>query len=86
MTGKVLVIAATPPPGAPPAVIDAWLIRQRANLTGRCECGATITLPNRAARRAAEARGEPVRATMLHEADCPASDEALAALYRAALS
>ena len=60
--------------------------RQQANATGRCECGATIQMPNRAERRAAAARGEPARAFMLHEADCTASDESLRELYIAGMN
>jgi hypothetical protein len=83
---RILVITDMPPAGASPAFTAAWMRRQRANVTGRCECGAVIEMPNRAQRRAAKARGEPARATMLHEAGCPASDAALRELYLAGLN
>jgi hypothetical protein len=83
---RILVITDMPPAGASPAFTAAWMRRQRANATGRCECGAVIEMPNRAQRRAAKARGSPPRATMLHEADCPATDAALRGLYLAGLN
>jgi hypothetical protein len=87
MTGRrILAITAAPPPGASPAFIAAWQRRQRANATGRCDCGAVIQLPNRAERRAAIARGEPLQAHMFHEDGCTATDEALRQLYQAGMS
>jgi surfactin synthase thioesterase subunit len=86
MSNRILVITCPPPAGASPAFTAAWLRRQRANATGRCECGAVIEMPNRAQRRAAKAHGELAHATMLHEADCPASDQSLRALYLAGLN
>lgn len=87
MTGQQRTASVAPPPaGASLALIAAWQRRQRANLTGRCECGAVREMPSRRQRRAAAARGEPARARMLHEAGCPASDDGLARLYRAGMS
>jgi hypothetical protein len=86
MTRPVLTITAPPPPGASPAYLAAWNRRQRANTTGRCDCGATITLPNRAERRAAKAQRRVIHRIMLHEHGCPASDGALRDLYRAGMS
>ena len=82
----VLVITALPPPGASPAYLAAWNRRRRASITGRCDCGATITLPNRAERRAAKAQGRVIHRTVLHEHGCPASDGALRDLYLAGMS
>jgi hypothetical protein len=83
---RILPVTEPPPPGASPAFIAGWERRQRANLTGRCDCGAQVQMPNRAERRAAAARGEPAHARWLHEDGCPASDQALAALWRASMS
>jgi hypothetical protein len=83
---RVLSLTQVPPAGTTPAFAAAWASRQQANATGRCACGARLVMPNRAARRAARVRGEPAHATMLHEADCTASDDSLRELYRAGLN
>ncbi len=83
---RVLSLTALPPPGTSPAFRSAWRTRQKANASGRCACGAQLALPNRRQRRAAQATGRVLHASMLHEADCPASDESLARLYHASMS
>jgi len=55
-----------------PELTNALAVRWQANLIGRCRCGAIANV-------AQDADGM-FHATWLHEADCPASDEALAEL------
>ncbi|GAA1106814.1 hypothetical protein GCM10009629_58030 [Pseudonocardia alni] len=63
-----------------PAEVREGLARRRVVQTGgTCPCGARMVLPNRAARRRAARLGEPGRAVAHHTADCPATDENLAA-------
>ncbi len=70
-----------------PAEIREGLARRRLLATGQtCPCGAQPPQLNRRQRREIEARrrrglpGTVVHVTVLHENDCPASDDALDAL------
>jgi len=65
-----------------PQLLEAVVCRRLAALEGRCPCGATVTLPNRAERRRAVREGRTLTTTVEHEPDCPASDDRLAALAR----
>lgn len=86
--GKVAAIMPSVPAHLQtPAVQDAYDARLEANLTGTCPaCGATAQLPNRRARRAAKARGEPAHATMEHESDCPVGDTVFRRLLTAGMN
>jgi hypothetical protein len=62
------------PDGAPPLVLDG-LARRRLVALGRAcpaPCGARMTVPNRAERRAARRRGVALHVEIEHEPDCPA--------------
>ena len=76
-TGKVVVLTPSIPAHLNTSAVQrAFDLRLRANLTGRCpSCGASATLPNRHARRKAEALGVPPHATMEHESTCPVGDD-----------
>mgnify|MGYP001611305129 FL=1 len=80
----VTLMPATPPNS--PELAHALAVRAQAATTGRCECGATAELPNRAARRRATREGRALRVEFLHEHDCVATDEAIRRLTSAALS
>jgi len=61
-----------------PAEVREGIARRRiAALTGTCPCGATYRLPNRAQRRADQQAGRPSHITVVHEQECPATDETL---------
>lgn len=62
---------------APPLVREGLARRRLVMLTGQCPCGANLVMPNRAQRRAAQRRREPVRVAVAHERDCPAVDDVL---------
>ena len=72
-------------PGDMPELAEALARRNVTVVTGRCPCGATVSLPNRAERRmAARHGGDPAVQHLVvhHEADCPAADENMAELRR----
>lgn len=68
-----------------PHVLELYEKRLQANLDGRCpECGVTVTLPNRHARRKAKALGLPAPSlTMIHASWCPVGDENMLRAVRA---
>lgn len=68
----------------PPQLREAVICRRLAAVEGRCPCGATVTLPNREQRRRAAREGRQLTTTVEHEPDCPASDDRITALVRAA--
>jgi SEC-C motif len=84
--GLLDVFAAGPEQGGTlllvPAIDDSWPTeiknaverRRRATLYGRCDCGGT-------ARRPPMQPGQTAEQTFQHEDDCPATDEALGALF-----
>ena len=84
---RTLVVMDKMPAGASPALAAAYQIRKQANMTGTCpSCGATYTLPNRHARRAARAQGIAISVDMLHETGCPAGDDQMQRLTAAAMN
>jgi len=78
--GRVAYVLPVASEELPPQLREAVLRRRLAALEGRCPCGATVTLPNRAERRRAARDGRQLSTTVEHEADCPASDDRIAAL------
>lgn len=88
MTGmNTLAVMPAPPVDAPPVVAAAWALRAEANVTGMCPaCRATVTVPNRHERRAAQVTGRMVRASMVHEPACPAGDEGVMRIQQAAVT
>ena len=84
---RMLTVMDKMPAGASPELAAAYQIRKQANMTGTCPgCGATYTLPNRHARRAARAQGIAISVDMLHEAACPAGDDQMQRLTAAAMN
>ncbi|GAC1569979.1 MAG: hypothetical protein NVS3B18_01660 [Candidatus Dormibacteria bacterium] len=79
---RVAAVLPVVPEDASAEVKEAVARRRIVMLKGSCPCGAIRRLPNRAARRAAQHGRTPLRlkATIVHEADCIASDEHLRAL------
>lgn len=69
--GKVMVIMPRRQGDWPAELREAWYRRLQANLTLRCECGATFT------------SATPNTGQMHHESDCPASDERFVELLEA---
>ncbi|GHD04281.1 hypothetical protein GCM10010313_20380 [Streptomyces violarus] len=66
-----LVIQPVVPDDAAADVKNALAVRRLANLHGVCPaCGAAVTMPNRAQRRAAARVGRTVPAVFRHEDDC----------------
>jgi hypothetical protein len=80
---KALVEIVPPPDGAPPAIVDAFTRRAQANIHGRCACGGSVQLPNRAARRAAQRKHQPAPARFEHEPNCNVTDENIIAAVAA---
>ncbi len=66
---NVAYVVIRPSPALPHPVRQALARRRQATLTGRCACGARLSLEGRIG-----------HATMGHESDCPASNDALRAL------
>ncbi len=64
------------PDGAPHDVREGMVRRRLVALGGPCPCGARMVGPNRAQRRAQRGRGLQVVA-VVHELDCPASNDNL---------
>lgn len=69
---KVAYVLTDPPEDAPPEVREGIARRNVTALGGRCPCGATLRLPNRAERRRAARSGQPVHVEVQHEDNCPA--------------
>ena len=62
------------PDDAPEDLKEALARRSLVSAGGTCPCGARTIPPNRAARRRAERRGQPILVTQVHHAaHCPAS-------------
>lgn len=78
--GRVAYVLPVVTEELPPQLREAVVRRRLAALEGRCPCGATMTLPNRAERRRAARDGRQLSTTVEHETDCPASDDRIAAL------
>jgi hypothetical protein len=75
--GRALVLGPGIPDAAPQLVREG-IARRRLVVTGQpCPCGATLTLPSRQQRRAAQRRGEVLHIAIRHADDCPAGDEIL---------
>jgi len=70
---RAAIIDSDIPEDAPPQLREGLARRAAVNAGGRCPCGATIALPNRAERRAAARAGTPLRVEVVHENNCPAS-------------
>jgi len=60
-----------------PRVREGIARRRITGLTGECPCGARRVWPNRADRRAAVKAGRVLHIEIVHEEDCPATDDAL---------
>ena len=80
--GRVAAVLPVAPDDAHPDVREGIARRRLVMLTGECPCGARRHLPNRAQRRSMR-RHEATRdrvwqLAVEHEADCPATSEALA--------
>jgi hypothetical protein len=71
---KTLIPIADPDAAPDKRTARVLELRAIAAVTGECECGARISIPNRQARRDARRAGYALRATMAHAADCPAGD------------
>jgi hypothetical protein len=69
---KTLVVLLPVPDDAPAEIREGLARRNIVNRGGTCPCGAVATVPNRAERRR---RGGVVSVQILHEDDCPATDE-----------
>jgi hypothetical protein len=73
---RVLFVVPALPDDAPPRLREGLARRRVFYATGRCPCGATFEMPNRATRRAARKTGAVIHSRVLHKQDCPASDDA----------
>lgn len=69
---RVLVVDRDVPDDASQELKEALARRRIVNAGGQCPCGAKLIMPNRAQRRAAARRGEPLHAVIWHEPGCPA--------------
>jgi hypothetical protein len=69
---RALVLLLPVPDEAPAAIREGLARRNVVNCGGTCPCGAVLRLPNRAARRAGV-----TDVSIIHEDDCPASDDTL---------
>jgi hypothetical protein len=71
-------------PGDMPELAEALARRNVTVVTGRCPCGASVRLPNRAERRRAARHGDPgvQHLVVHHEVDCPATDESIAEMRK----
>jgi hypothetical protein len=77
---RALVVLTDVPDDAPELVEEGITRRNLTNMGGTCPCGAVMPRPNRAARRA----GRVLPVHVIHEDDCPATDEAILAALRGA--
>ena len=80
---RVLAVLPVVPEDASPEAREAIARRRVVMIEGRCPCGAVRRINiNRAARRAAHRKGQSAQlhATIVHEADCVASDAHLKTL------
>lgn len=80
--GRVGVILPIVHEDAHPSVREGVARRRLCLLTGECPCGARVTMPNRATRRAMRRdherdSGAVWQVSVLHADDCPAGDPAL---------
>jgi hypothetical protein len=73
---RVLFVVPALPDEAPPRLREGLARRRVLYATGRCPCGATFEMPNRATRRAARKTGAVLHGRVTHEDDCPATDDA----------
>jgi len=80
---RALVVDSVIPDDAPELVREGLARRAITNSGGTCPCGATWPRPNRAQRRHLQQPRALLRVVVEHEADCPASTEALVAAVRA---
>ena len=81
--GKAAVVLPVAEPDWTPEMVELLEARKRAYLNGRCdECGATMTIPSRAERRAVKRDGTVLQSTWYHEDDCRFTDERAADLGR----
>jgi hypothetical protein len=72
-------------PDDAPALVREGLARRRITAaTGHCPCGARVVWPNRAERRAAQRTGRALRVTVVHDDECPATNENLIKAERGA--
>jgi hypothetical protein len=67
---------------AAPQIVREGLIRRRLCWTEGCPCGAKVTRPNRAQRRAMKRDGGTWFTEIVHEPDCPAVHPATMAWAR----
>jgi hypothetical protein len=71
---RVIVEELDIPDSAPDDLKEALARRSLVSAGGTCPCGARAIPPNRAARRRAERRGQPIVVTEVHQAaHCPGS-------------
>lgn len=70
---RVAIVDSVIPEDGPSELREGLARRASVNQGGRCPCGATIELPNRATRRAAQRAGTALEIEVVHEMDCPAS-------------
>lgn len=64
--------------GLPPRLLEGLARRRLVGIGQPCPCGARLTVPSRAARRAAIRAGQQVlHVDVAHEEDCPPVDERL---------
>lgn len=79
---RALLVLPSIPDGGSDELREGIARRRLTTTTGRCPCGARMTLPNRRQRRQAVRRKQPLTATVEHEADCPAGDSRLRSLLQ----
>jgi hypothetical protein len=79
---RALVPLLDVPEDAPADVREGLARRNIVNAGGTCPCGATLTLPNRAARRRAVRAGTVLPAVAEHESSCPATTPNVIAAIR----
>jgi hypothetical protein len=79
---RAAFLLTTIPDGAPVEVREGLARRRIVALGGQCPCGAIFIPPNRAQRRAAQRRREPIHVAVKHENGCPAITSVLVAALR----
>lgn len=71
---RALYVGPTLSESLPPEVLEGLTRRRLVATTGVCPCGASLVVPNRAARRAAARIGRVLHVDVEHEDDCAALD------------
>jgi hypothetical protein len=75
---RAAMVMPTIPDDAPTAVREGLARRRIVMTTGTCPCGARLTQPNRAQRRAMQRKADQVwQVDVDHETGCPAIDAVL---------